>query len=184
MASLRRPSAAIPGSKNQPQSVRVRPPLPENAIKRKDARRSKVGEKIRNRLSTRFVPGVRVVGISSSLSFRYADASPTVSTPPPMPFSISAPREMRKAYLEHDSYTPVSQPLDFEDDTIDDGVGESRFGQLALGTQEDERIVRRGAADMTLIDEWDLEDLSKEDVDVQSCKPNVRPVLNADLNES
>lgn len=86
-----------------------------------------------------------------------------------MPFAVSAPREMRKAYLENDTYVPSTQPLEYDDDNIDDGIGASRFGEVTAAP-EDEKIVRRGAADMSLVDEWDLEDLSKEGVDVQSCE--------------
>jgi hypothetical protein len=52
MTSLRRPSAAMPGSRNVPGST-IRPPLPGDAVKKRDARKSKVGEKIKKRLSMR-----------------------------------------------------------------------------------------------------------------------------------
>ena len=69
-----------------------------------------------------------------------------------------------------------------EDETIDDEVGESRFGmfgntdfsQSGFGetagqtSVQEERIRRRGAADLTRDDEWDLTDLDGDTVDIDA----------------
>ncbi|ORY33088.1 hypothetical protein BCR39DRAFT_521150 [Naematelia encephala] len=147
MASLRRPSQAIPGGARPVSNSR--PPLPSDAPSRKqDARKSKVGDKIRKRMSTRF-----------------AGANDVLSEPPPLPGQPSS-------FLTRDPYQTV---LDVDQPLIDDDdVGASKFAQWGspefaqqgFGAPQDEQIRRRGAADMTREDEWDLNDLGEDGLDV------------------
>jgi len=72
-------------------------------------------------------------------------------------------------FLENDPYQGVTY------DEPGDEVGSSRFNELVssdfqqsgFGSQGDETINRRGAEDTSREDEWDLEELVKEDFDLQ-----------------
>ncbi|KAK4683859.1 exocyst complex component 8, partial [Tremellales sp. Uapishka_1] len=154
MASLRRPSAAIkPGSGTSRQSASL--PRPDD--RQRDARKSKVGEKIKKRLS-----------------MRYAGNEPLLSVAPPLP---GDPR----SFLASDPYQntlSVSQPGD-EDDVEGESEGESKFGLLGspqfaqsgfgTGTNvQDEKIGRRGGLDQTQDEEWDLAELEKDGVDINA----------------
>ena len=80
-----------------------------------------------------------------------------------------------------------------EDEAIDDDVGESEFGmfgntdfaQNGFGGKQtsvqDERIRRRGAADATKDDEWDMDELGKEGLDVHAFLK--RTLTGADTDE-
>lgn len=162
MASLRRPSAAV---RSQPLATGPRQ-QPSDTERRRDARKSRVGDAIKKRLSMRYAPGEQL--------FDQA---------PPMPMQNAD-------FLSVDPYQrqlQVAAPLtdaEVEDD-IDD-VGESKFGQFGSpefaqsgfgsygvgfgdrSTVQDEQIRRRGAADLTREDEWDLEELEKDGLDVNA----------------
>lgn len=90
------------------------------------------------------------------------------------------------SFLSSDPYQ-TAIPVDIagsaiaeEDEPIDDVIGESRFGmfgsnefaQTGFGSGQtsvqDERIRRRGAADLTRDEEWDFEELNRDGVDVNA----------------
>ena len=91
------------------------------------------------------------------------------------------------SFLERDPYQnvlsvdqPGSNSEAYDESAIDD-AGETSYGQFgnpqfsqaefaqgAQTTVQDEAIRRRGAADLTHHEEWDLDDLEKEDLDVQA----------------
>lgn len=152
MASLRRPSQAIPRSQQQhPHFAQqndntLRPPLPPNAAASAQKRKSRVGDKIKKRMSMRYA------GTEDFLS----------SAPPPLP--------NQGTFLDQDPYQGITH------DEPEGEVGTSRFGEFAStdfqqsgfgGKRGDEGIRRRGAADMTREEEWDFEELGKDGVDVQ-----------------
>lgn len=104
---------------------------------------------------------------------RYVGNDTPFSQPPPLP---------GQAFLSTDPYeagpSRVPEP---EDDDIDE-VGGSRFHQFAspefaqsgfeaatgLTSPQDEAIRRRGATDFTHEEEWNLDELDKEGVDVNA----------------
>lgn len=94
------------------------------------------------------------------MSMRYAGTDDFLSSaPPPMP--------------EQDLTADVDPYQGIEDEE-----GTSRFGQFAssdfqqsgftMAGKGDEGIRRRGAADMTREEEWDMEELGKEGFDLQA----------------
>ena len=94
------------------------------------------------------------------MSMRYAGTDDFLSSaPPPMPGQDLA--------ADVDPYQG-----------IEDEEGTSRFGQFAssdfqqsgftMAGKGDEGIRRRGAADMTREEEWDMEELGKEGFDLQA----------------
>lgn len=109
------------------------------------------------------------------MSMRYAGTADVLSEPPPLPGQVSH-------FLTSDPYQTVlavDQPgRRVDEDELLDEVGESRFGQwgspefaqngFGSGPAQDETIRRRGAADLTREEEWDLEELGSEGMDVQA----------------
>lgn len=89
-----------------------------------------------------------------------------MAAPPPMPGQPSA-------FLDTDPYTTTRRQVSMD---LEDEVGTSRFHQFASpefnqGAFEnidgqDEQIRRRGAADDTREEEWDLEELGKDQFDL------------------
>jgi hypothetical protein len=150
MASLRRPSLAIPKNEAPPIQSTARPPLPGDAIQKRDARKSKVGDKIKKRISMRYA------GTEDYLS---------QGSVPPLPG--------QSGFLDSDPYQGITTGNDEGEDDI---AGSSRFGQFASSEFQsrgftdrgEEGIKRRGAADMTKDEEWDLEELGKDGFDVQA----------------
>ncbi|WVF65465.1 hypothetical protein IAT40_000193 [Kwoniella sp. CBS 6097] len=166
MASLRRPSAAIQrGQAHGPSHSGPRPPLPGDADKKKNARKSKVGDKIRKRMSMRYMGTEQL----------------TPAVPPPLPGQGD--------FLDSDPYggadfTPL--PDDAETgETYFNQFGSPEFAQQGFGGSAsegapnragvgttgarlvaEEGIRRRGAADATREEEWDLEELGKEGFDL------------------
>ena len=147
MASLRRPSQLPSRTHGQPtQSNSKPPPLPENAVAKKDARKSRVGDRIKKRLSMRYVG---------------ADEFLNTTAAPPVPGTN---------FLENDPYQGITY------DEPGDEAGSSRFNefvssdfqQSAFGSHGDEGINRRGAADTSRENEWDLEELVDENFDLQA----------------
>lgn len=106
-----------------------------------------------------------------------------MAEPPPLPGQPSA-------FLSTDPYTASRSrvALDVDDD---EDTGESRFHQFASpdfgrGTLEgadgqDEAIHRRGAADMTREEEWDLDELGKDGFDMNDYMR--RTLTGADKEE-
>ena len=171
-----------------------------------EARKSKVGDKIKKRMSMRFVRlyipssmgGGPIVShpdlcptfwpqANASLihhwshaltDFRYAGGDQVSAAPPPLPGQPSA-------FLASDPYQTIlpdivrSSSIVEDEEPIDEEVGESRFGMFGNtafsqngfgGGQtsiQEERIRRRGAADLT-IDEWDLEELHRDAMDINA----------------
>nr|XP_018259262.1 exocyst complex component EXO84 [Kwoniella dejecticola CBS 10117]OBR81420.1 exocyst complex component EXO84 [Kwoniella dejecticola CBS 10117] len=159
MASLRRPSAAIPKGQggHGPIQSGPRPPMPGDHEKKRDARKSKVGDKIRKRMSMRYMG---------------ADQLPP-SAVPPLP--------TQGDFLDSDPYggadfTPL--PDDAQTgETYFNQFGSPEFQQSAFGgagrvsdrdegDAEQEGIRRRGAEDLTREEEFDLAELDKEDFDI------------------
>ncbi|OCF35643.1 exocyst complex component EXO84 [Kwoniella heveanensis BCC8398] len=165
MASLRRPSAAIQrGQAHGPSQSGPRPPLPGDDDKKKNARKSKVGDKIRKRMSMRYMGAEQL----------------TPAVPPPLPGQGD--------FLDSDPYggadfTPL--PDDAETgETYFNQFGSPEFAQQGFGGATagpanragvgtsgarlvaEEGIRRRGAADATREEEWDLEELGKEGFDL------------------
>lgn len=121
--------------------------------------------------------------IKKRMSMRYAGGDQVLAAAAPLPGQPSA-------FLPSDPYQnvlPVHIPgstIAEEDETVDDEAGESRFGMFgntefaktgfggSFGggqtTVQDERIRRRGAADLTKDEEWDLTELDGETVDVNA----------------
>ncbi|WVQ84675.1 hypothetical protein IAT38_006830 [Cryptococcus sp. DSM 104549] len=161
MASLRRPSTAIPRGSGQTHiQSGPRPPLP-TAGDNNQKRKSKIGDKIKKRMS-----------------MRYGDGNDSFSAP-------AVPLLPGQHFLTADPYGGA----DFNPDgrTYDDETGETLFGQYGspefaqsgfdagrnragVGSGDrlggDEGIRRRGAADATREEEWDLEELGKEGFDL------------------
>ncbi|OXC70812.1 exocyst complex component EXO84 [Cryptococcus neoformans] len=156
MASLRRPSAAIPRGPASVQFDReARPPLPSD---NKQNRMSKVGEKIKKRLSMRY---------GGNESFSVAPPLPGTSD-----FLTADP------YGGLDIVTPGEDLADspfglYDTSDLKESIIQS---SQPLDTQEhlaDESIRRRGAADATLEEEWNLEELSNEKIDAQAYAKKV-----------
>ena len=156
MTSLRRPSQAIPRSQPNP-ALTARPPQPGDPVAKRDARKSKVGDKIKKRMS-----------------MRYAGPSDMLSVVPPLPGQTSS-------FLTSDPYQnvlSVDVPREMDDDDAY-VLGMSQLGQhgseaypvSGMGDSrndvQDEKIGRRGAADVTKEEEWDLEELGSEGFDLQ-----------------
>lgn len=177
MASLRRPSMAVRPGQPPPG---VRPPIPETKEKKRDARKSRVGDAIKKRMSMRSVLP-HCCGVATLTLCRYAGPEQLFSSPAPIPGQPSA-------FLSHDPYAGFSstaqEPIGEEDEGPDDEVGESQFGQFASpqfhpqalgqrqpavrpGVRREDTITRRGAADTTVLEEWDMDELSKDGVDIQ-----------------
>nr|XP_019049686.1 exocyst complex component EXO84 [Kwoniella bestiolae CBS 10118]OCF28616.1 exocyst complex component EXO84 [Kwoniella bestiolae CBS 10118] len=170
MASLRRPSAAIHKTQNDrgPIQSGPRPPLPGDNDKKRDARKSKVGDKIRKRMSMRYMG---------------TDQLPTENIPP-LPGQGD--------FLDSDPYggadftpLPISTPNDpSAGESYFDQFGSPEFKQSGFGTSPvdttnragfgagsrllagEEGIRRRGAEDMTREEEFDLEELNNEGFDL------------------
>ncbi|ODN73316.1 hypothetical protein L202_07862 [Cryptococcus amylolentus CBS 6039] len=157
MASLRRPSAAPPrGSNTGPIQSGPRPPLPNGNQKQK--RKSKVGDKIKKRLS-----------------MRYTDNQS---------FSIAPPMPSQPDYLDNDPYGGMEElpPDGGAGGTMFNEYGSPEFNESAFteplrvtdrssDRQEhfaDEGIRRRGATDATANEEWDLTQLGDEKLDLQA----------------
>ncbi|KIR29156.1 exocyst complex component EXO84 [Cryptococcus deuterogattii 99/473] len=155
MASLRRPSTAIPRGPAAVQYDRgTHPPLPSD---NKQNRMSKVGEKIKKRLSMRY------------------GGNESFSVAPPLP---GAPD-----FLMGDPYGGLDIATPGED------LAASPFGRYGSSDKEsgiqpfqprdtqeqlaDESIRRRGAADATIGEEWNLEELSNEKMDIQAYAKQV-----------
>ncbi|KIR34166.1 exocyst complex component EXO84 [Cryptococcus deuterogattii MMRL2647] len=155
MASLRRPSTAIPRGPAAVQFDRgTHPPLPSD---NKQNRMSKVGEKIKKRLSMRY------------------GGNESFSVAPPLP---GAPD-----FLMADPYGGLDIATPGED------LAASPFGRYGSSDKEsgiqpfqprdtqeqlaDEGIRRRGAADATIGEEWNLEELSNEKMDIQAYAKQV-----------
>ncbi|KAL7421281.1 exocyst complex component exo84 [Cryptotrichosporon argae] len=155
MASLRRPSQAVNATR-PPQQSGPRPPLPSDAVdQRRDARKSRVGEKIKKRLSMRYFgqdalpePAHAVAGAD----FLAAD-----------PYSLPEP-----AYMDDEAgasrFGQFGSP-DFATSAF--GKGERADSVPAGGgSPAEEQIRRRGAADMTREEEWSFDALGQDGVDV------------------
>lgn len=172
MASLRRPSVYMPSVKvSLPPSVNPRrdgPSTSEGKDGKRNARKSRVGDAIKKRLSMR---SVARFGLEHRLiDHRYAGGDEVMGEAPPMPGKPSA-------FLTAGSYAPsrgrAMADVDVDDD---EDSGETRFHQFAspdFGRNvfeptdgQDEVIRRRGAADMTRDEEWDLEELGKDGFDL------------------
>ncbi|KAK6906113.1 hypothetical protein I203_100096 [Kwoniella mangroviensis CBS 8507] len=168
MASLRRPSAAIPKGQGDrgPIQSGPRPALPGDHDKKKDARKSKVGDKIRKRMSMRYMGN---------------DQLPSESIPP-LPGQATD-------FLDSDPYggadfTPMPMTDDGQGEQFFNQFGspefkQSGFGQSPVDTSNragfgsgsrllggEEGIRRRGAEDMTREEEFDLHELNNEDFNI------------------
>ncbi|EIW66056.1 hypothetical protein TREMEDRAFT_41093 [Tremella mesenterica DSM 1558] len=154
MTSLRRPSAAV---RAPPPPQGSRPPADND--RRRDARKSKVGDAIKKRLSMRYVPGDQLF-----------------TPPPPLPGQGGD-------FLSTDPYQRHVLQVDRPSPGLGDGddleeTGESKFGlfgsadfaQRGFGsgptTVQDEQIRRRGATDQGMLEEWNLDELEKEGMDL------------------
>ena len=102
-----------------------------------------------------------------------------MAAPPPLPGQPSA-------FLASDPYQAIppaaipSSSIIEDDEPIIDETGESRFGmfgntafsQNGFGggqtSVQEERIRRRGAADLTKDDEWDLDELDRDAMDINA----------------
>ncbi|EAL19099.1 hypothetical protein CNBH1990 [Cryptococcus deneoformans B-3501A] len=151
MASLRRPSTAIPRGPASVQFDRgARPPLPND---NKQKRMSKVGEKIKKRLSMRY-GGNESFSVPPPLpgasDFLTADPYGGLDTETPGEDLAASPFGLYGASDLKESSIQSSQPLDTQEHLVDESIG------------------RRGAADATLEEEWNLEELSNEKVDAQA----------------
>ena len=159
MSSLRRPSQVL--TKAQAQSVKesLRPPLPDDAVQKRDARKSKIGDRIKKRMSMRYA------GTDDLLD----------QAVPPLP--------TQSAYLDNDPYQGIS----ISQHELEDGT--SRFGQFAsddfqnsgFGRRGDEGIRRRGGQDMTKEEEWRFDEMDKDGFDVQAYLK--RTLMGADEDE-
>lgn len=151
MASLRRPSTAIPRGPASVQFDRgARPPLPND---NKQKRMSKVGEKIKKRLSMRY-GGNESFSVPPPLpgasDFLTADPYGGLDIETPGEDLAASPFGLYGASDLKESSIQSSQPLDTQEHLVDESIG------------------RRGAADATLEEEWNLEELSNEKVDAQA----------------
>ncbi|WVQ74291.1 hypothetical protein IAR50_003888 [Cryptococcus sp. DSM 104548] len=179
MASLRRPSAAPPrGSNSGPIQSGPRPSLPSDPGNQKHKRRSKVGDKIKKRLS-----------------MRYTDNQS---------FSIAPPMPSQPNYLDSDPYGGMEELPPDDGDGPGAGIGATMFGEYgspefsdsaftqplrvdadrSSDRQEhfaDEGIRRRGATDATQTEEWDLTQLGDEKLDLQAYVKKV--LTGADQEE-
>ncbi|WWC73016.1 uncharacterized protein I206_106981 [Kwoniella pini CBS 10737] len=167
MASLRRPSAAIP--KGQGNDGGPRPPVPSMNEKKKDARKSKVGDKIRKRMSMRYmgndqlpistIPPLPITGQNDFLdSDPYGGADFT-----PLPDDA----QTGETYFNQFG-SPEFSKLGFSNsDNLKDDEELSNINKLGSTSRslliEQEGIKRRGAEDLTREEEFDLNELNKED---------------------
>ncbi|KIR53424.1 exocyst complex component EXO84 [Cryptococcus gattii Ru294] len=156
MASLRRPSTAIPRGPAAVQFDRgTRPPLPSD---NKQNRMSKVGEKIKKRLSMRY-GGNEAFSVAPPLpgapDFLMADPYGHLDIETPGEDLVASPfGRYGSSDLKESSIQPF-QPLDTQEQLADEGIR------------------RRGAADATVEEEWDLEELSNEKMDIQAYAKKV-----------
>lgn len=109
MASLRRPSQAISRPQQQSQQTTLRPPMPGDAVAKRDARKSKVGDKIKKRMSMRYAG-------PSEESSAYVPAMPTLPGQPTI--DMMGPRHVLSVDMPGDnddemkpSASPVSTSL-------------------------------------------------------------------------
>ncbi|ORX39188.1 hypothetical protein BD324DRAFT_618768 [Kockovaella imperatae] len=166
MTSLRRPSAAV----GRPESQAIDPRRPSNAPSNRDARKSRVGDKIKKRMSMRYAGGSE-------------DYTPTIAPPVPglpvQPGSLY-PFGGYQNVLEVDMPGPSTRmPTLDEDEDPYGGVRESvNYDQMTRGRQ-DERIGRR--RDEESADEWDFEELGKDGVDVGAFVKKM--LMGADADE-
>ena len=189
MASLRRPSAAPRGQAAQVDSRR--PPLPNNAQTqaKREARKSRVGDKIKKRMSMRYAGGSE----DFTPNIPAVPGMPGRMIPPDQMFSFDPHQNVLHVDMPPGMGIPGRMPMVEEDEDPYGGMGEPEpYGQASTSRGgmydgqggsdvQDERIGRRGGMDGVQREEWDLEELSKDGVDVNQFIK--KTLLGADKQE-
>ncbi|KAK8843984.1 hypothetical protein IAR55_006777 [Kwoniella newhampshirensis] len=170
MASLRRPSAAIPrgqGHASGPLGSAPRPPpMPEDGGRKRDARKSKVGDKIKKRLSMRYV------------GEQYTPAPPLPGQSDFLTFDPYGGADFTPADNDNDNDNDNDDLVAGGGETYFSQFGSPEFSQSGFGKLPQAPSVpissggaavaggRRGAADHSREEEWDLEELGKDGFDL------------------
>ncbi|WRT69149.1 uncharacterized protein IL334_006133 [Kwoniella shivajii] len=174
MASLRRPSAAIQrGQGNHgPIQSGPRPPVPVEIDKKKDARKSKVGDKIRKRMSMRYmgtdqIPSGPVPPLPGQGDFLDSDPYGGADFTP-----LPDDAQGGESYFNEFGSPEFAQSGFGTGSASNDnraGIGSGSGPASASGSRiiAEEGIRRRGAEDATREQEWDLDELNKDGFDIQ-----------------
>ncbi|WWC91120.1 uncharacterized protein L201_006061 [Kwoniella dendrophila CBS 6074] len=181
MASLRRPSAAIQKGQGNHGLIQSgpRPPLPSDHEKKRDARKSTVGDKIRKRMSMRYmgtdqlpsepIPPIPIPGRGAGVAGGdFLDSDPYGGADfTPLPDDaetgetyfnqFGSPEFKQSGFGQGGPSTSPEKSLHIENNRAGFGSG----ARLALNNEEG--IRRRGAEDLTREEEFDLNELDKDD---------------------